>query len=67
MNEREIDGKLMGLLFSWLCKSSMTILCNGFGGQGPKQLTWESDPIGSDLLWIVIFSVIITGSPYDGH
>lgn len=40
MNEiREMEGKLKGLPFTWFWKSSMTILCNGFGGRGHKQLT----------------------------
>lgn len=33
----------MGLPFTWFCKSSMTILYNGFRGQGQKQLPWESE------------------------
>lgn len=40
---REEKGKLMGLPFTWLCKSSMTILSNGFGGQGQKQPSWEPE------------------------
>ena len=62
---REIEGKLMGLSFTWFCKSFMTILCNGFGGQGEKKQSWS--PIGSDSFWITTLSVVVTGSPYYGH
>lgn len=43
MDRREVEGELMGLPFTWLCKSWLTILCNGFCGQRQKRLTWETE------------------------
>lgn len=55
VNERkergEVEGKLMGLPFTWLCKSPITILSNGFSGQGQKLLSWEPE---SHRQWLTL-------------
>lgn len=64
---REVEGEWMGLPFTSLCKSSMTFEVMVLVAKGRNNYHGSLSLIGSDLRWIVTLSVVVTGTPCDGH
>lgn len=65
---KKIDGPTIYLSLQITCDNFMHGWWQNNDLRECESHTWGSvSPIRSDSLWIVTFSVFVTGSPYDGY